>query len=123
MSLGDGLKHVFIKLRSGWQRYSSDGSTHFGDAMSYVGGGGSGLAQMNVLGGGGMASGSIGSVAQANPYADNSWATVINRTNVAIEQVENGYIVTIDNKRYICETAESSCQQILTQMVAKKMEK
>lgn len=91
--------------------------------MSYVGGGGSGLAQMNVLGGGGMASGSIGSVAQANPYADNSWATVINRTNVAIEQVENGYIVTIDNKRYICETAESSCQQILTQMVAKKMEK
>ena len=78
------------------------------------GGGGGG-------GGGGIANGSLGSIPQANPYAD-SWDTVVSRTNVLIEQVENGYLVTIYNKHYICATAESACQQILVQMVAKKME-
>jgi len=68
------------------------------------------------------AGGSIGITAQASPYVASDWTPVIDRTNVTIEQVENGYIVTINNKRYICDTAESACQQILVQMVAKKME-
>lgn len=46
-----------------------------------------------------------------------------NRTNVFIDQVENGFVVSIDNKQFICNSAEEVSSRILAQMVTTKMEK
>ncbi len=93
--------------------------------MSYVGGGGGGLASsigaaqaVNIGGGGGGG----GGLAQMNAYGI-EFERSQKRTNITIEQVENGYYVTINNKNYICVDPQEIADRLVSQMVAKKMEK
>ncbi len=126
-----GLKHVFIKLRSGWRAFSDKAKDHYGDAMSYVGGGLGNVGQLAAaqsanLGGSGM----LG-VTNATIYAGVGnerigtmyGASVLNRTNITIDKVENGFVVTIESKAYICETAQDVSDKILAHMVTERMEK
>lgn len=132
MSSGVGLKHVFIKLRSGWQTFSDKAKDHYGDVMSYVGGGlanafpgnaGSlGMAQSANLGGGGMVT-SSSTIYAGGGMGTMYGASVLNRTNITIDKVENGFVVTIESKAYICETVQDVSDKILAHMVTDRMEK
>lgn len=122
-----GLKHVFIKLRSGWRAFSDKAKDHYGDAMSYVGGGLGNIGQLAAaqsanLGGGGMVT-SSSTIYAGGGMGTMYGASVLNRTNITIDRVENGFVVTIESKAYICETAQDVSDKILAHMVTERMEK
>jgi hypothetical protein len=122
-----GLKHVFIKLRSGWRAFSDKAKDHYGDAMSYVGGGLGNIGQLAAaqsanLGGSGMVT-SSSTIYAGGGMGTMYGASVLNRTNITIDRVENGFVVTIESKAYICETAQDVSDKILAHMVTERMEK
>lgn len=89
------------------------------DTSIYVGGGsvgGGGIAQAVNMGGGG------GGLAQMNAFSEEI-QRAHKRTNVTIEQVENGYYVSINNKRFVCTDPQEVSERIIAEMVASKMEK
>lgn len=73
--------------------------------MIYAGGGGS------AYGGGGGAMGSIYGMG------------IMSRQSVTIDTVENGFVVTVDQKCFICQDTQEVANTIISQMVTKKMEK
>jgi hypothetical protein len=147
MSFDGGLKHAFIKLRTGWLKFSKDTKDDLEDAMTYIGGGNalsaaqaanmgsgfgqaaqgmSGITNVHNGGGSGMGGGGLGGLPPSY-YAGGGGGLysigVINRTQVTIDTVENGFMVTIDGKAFVCETAEDVSQRVLAQMVTQKLEK
>lgn len=100
------------------------------DTSIYVGGGsaGGGGGYNSISGGAGVlgvAPHMIGSaVAQAQPqWFGEDVIRSQKRTNILIEQVENGYYVSINNKRFICIDPQEISERIIAEMVASKMEK
>lgn len=103
-----------------------DTSIYVGGGSAGGGGGGSGY---NLISGGvgmlGAAPHMIGSaVAQAQPqWFGEEVIRSQKRTNILIEQVENGYYVSINNKRFVCVDPQEISERIISEMVAAKMEK
>lgn len=48
---------------------------------------------------------------------------ILSRQNVTIDTVENGFVVTIDQKCFICQDAQQVSETIIAHMIAKKLEK
>lgn len=117
MSLGVGLKRVSIRLQFAWRRFKEK-------IMNYIGGGaGQGGALGNPPNMIGIAN-AVGMVntGQATWYGE-EFQKAQKRTNVSIDQVENGYYVTINGKNYVCVEPQEIADRILAHMVTAKMEK
>lgn len=97
-------------------------------SITYVGNGtGGGGAGQGMLGQAPHMIGIANAVGMANAgqatWYGEEFQRAQKRTNVSIDQVENGYYVTINGKNYVCVEPQEIADRILAHMVTAKMEK